>query len=140
MPEIIIAVISIALGAGGGTTLIKLAYDAYKAKQSQTADIKDIKDFFVTLTNDFEKLKAITEENTDAQVAVIKDRLKQAHTYLMKRKPRFIDGQELESLLEMYKIYKKHRGENSYVAALMRDIERLPLAGVENDEATAKNK
>ncbi len=94
-----------------------------KRMDNFTGDLQEIK-------NEIESLKAHQTINDSGTEALLRDRILQAHRYLMGKE--YISQDEYESVSAMFDSYKK-LGGNHFVDRLMKDLDARPVQTAQTD-------
>ena len=118
--------------------LIKLIADGITARREQRAERDEnrkatelIQKLIRDLTADVEKLDKAYKDTRETYVAIIRDRLTQAHAYHMA--VGYIEMHSKDSMSGLYDIYKKYVPNNTFVVGLMDHINRLPIRRIDEE-------
>ena len=114
------------------TLLLKQLYDYAEARKAQKAEIKEINTRLDALTSDVNAIKAESDFVKMAMIALIRDRISEAHADYAARGT--ITKYQLQSVESMYESYSQ-KVENTFTARLVQDIRGLKLIEDPNGDA-----
>ena len=117
--------IIVALIAAVGAPFVKGYFDERKAKKDREMENAKIVNALDDLSNSVLVLQASQDDNKEAHIAIIRDRLTQAYDFFTKKQS--ITLHQKNTISGLYDIYRAVVGDNTFVAELMVEINKIPI-------------
>jgi hypothetical protein len=116
--------IIVALIGAIGAPFVKGWIDERKARKEKAEEQEKMLKALLELEIAVKSLQTDYSDNTDAHIAIIRDRLIQAYDFFTKKNT--ITLHQRDTIAGLYAIYKNLIGDNTFVVDLFNEIMKIP--------------